>query len=129
MACFDLILAGGTDGGQNHGCRVLDAVQRLRQCLTVAVVQMQVVSGWVLAYQARLRPAFPEAQIQRQAPSGEAQTTDSGDLCDRMATCENPRSSTSEGLLGRLSISVLHRFEYTPWGVRNRVRSRADRIG
>jgi hypothetical protein len=24
---------------------------------------------------------------------------------------------------------VLHRFEYTPWGVRNRARSRADRIG
>ena len=24
---------------------------------------------------------------------------------------------------------VLHRFEYSPWGLRNRARSRADRIG
>ena len=36
-------LAGGTDGGQNHGRRSLDAVQRLRERLTIAAIQMNVV--------------------------------------------------------------------------------------
>ncbi len=36
-------LAGGRDGGQNHGRCTLDAIQRPRQRLTIAVVQMHVV--------------------------------------------------------------------------------------
>jgi hypothetical protein len=36
-------LAGGGDGGQDHGRCALDTIQRLGQRLTVALVQMQVV--------------------------------------------------------------------------------------
>lgn len=37
--------AGRTDGVQNHRHRTLDAIQRLGKCLTVAVIQMQVVTA------------------------------------------------------------------------------------
>jgi hypothetical protein len=40
----DRALASGTNGGQNHGRCTLDEIQRLRQRVTVAVVQMQVIA-------------------------------------------------------------------------------------
>ena len=37
-------LTSGTDGRQNHSCRALNAIQRTRQSLPVATIQMDIVA-------------------------------------------------------------------------------------
>lgn len=40
-----------------------------------------------------------------------------------------PNHPTCFGSMNAFAFSVLHRFEYSPWGCRKRARSRADRMG